>query len=123
MTTKLSEAICQKELETIGRKNLMRPLRSVHVENCISEVLDDPIAYMMSTSVTFRTTATVKQDFRSKNDGAITETKRRMARIIINEVFGEFREDFDNLRRALCNFDVDEAMRIAETFEQRMFEV
>jgi len=122
MTTKLSEAIRQKELETIGRKNLMKPLPSVTVTDYIMESATD-MAYLMSTKVVFQTTATVTKNYGAVEDYSITETKRRMARIIINEVFGEFREDFDALRKSLYNCDFEEAIRIAETFERRMFEV
>lgn len=122
MTTKLSEAIRQKELEAIGRKNLMKPLPSVTVTDYITESATD-MAYVMSTKVVFQTTATVTMEYNRRSDDSITETKRRMARIIINEVFGEFREDFDALRKSLYNCDFEEAIRIAETFERRMFEV
>lgn len=122
MTTKLSEAIRQKELETIGHKNLMKPLPSVTVTDYIMESATD-MAYVMSTKVVFQTTATVAPNYNLRNDDSITETKRRMARIIINEVFGEFREEFDALRKALYNCDFEEAIRITETFERRMFEI
>lgn len=121
--SKLSEAIRQKKLETIGRKHLMKPLPSVAVTNYITESATD-MNYVMSTKVVFQTTATIAATaFNLSNDDWITETKRRMARIIINKVFGEFREDFDALRKALYNCDFEDAIQITKKFEQRMFDV
>lgn len=55
--------------------------------------------------------------------GSATETKRRLTRFILEEVFGEFRKDLMDAQYALYNQDTETAMQILTKIERDMFEV
>lgn len=49
--------------------------------------------------------------------------KKRAAEIIINEVFGEFRENIVAIQNALYEYDTESAIMELKKLEKRMFEV
>ena len=51
--------------------------------------------------------------------GILKEVRRQ----VLDEVFGEFRQNFNEIERALFDYDNEAARKALQSFRQRMFEV
>ena len=58
-----------------------------------------------------------------KNDDAVINAIERTKRQVIEAIFGEFREDFRNIERALYDSNVEDARVQLHAKEKKMFEV
>ena len=56
-------------------------------------------------------------------DDAIEKAVQRTKRQVIEAIFGEFREDFRNIERALYDSDIENARVMLHRMEDKMFEV
>ncbi len=83
------------------------------IETNVMQVVPHLIEYRIDV----RLGATV----RIERDEDIPNHVRRMARMLEQEVFGEFSEDIDNMYRALWNYDCDKAKEILDAMRERMF--
>lgn len=58
-----------------------------------------------------------------KNDDAIEMAVQRTKRQVIEAIFGEFRQDFRSIERALYDGNIEEARVMFHALEDKMFEV
>jgi len=58
-----------------------------------------------------------------KNDDAIEMAIQRTKRQVIEAIFGEFRQDFRSIERALYDSNIEEARVMFHALEDKMFEV
>lgn len=58
-----------------------------------------------------------------KSDYAVDNAVERTKRQVIEAIFGEFREDFRNIERALYDSNVEDARVQLHNMEKKMFEV
>lgn len=58
-----------------------------------------------------------------KSDYAVCNAVERTKRQVIEAIFGEFREDFRNIERALYDSNVEDARVQLHDMEKKMFEV
>jgi hypothetical protein len=60
---------------------------------------------------------------RIKNDDAVGLAVQRTKRQVIEAIFGEFRDDFRSIERALYDSNIEEARVMFHALEKKMFEV
>ena len=58
-----------------------------------------------------------------KNDDAVELAVQRTKRQVIEAIFGEFRQDFRSIERALYDSNIEEARVMFHALEDKMFEV
>ena len=58
-----------------------------------------------------------------KNDDAVVTAIERTKRQVIEAIFGEFRQDFRSIERALYDSNIEEARVMFHALEDKMFEV
>ena len=58
-----------------------------------------------------------------KNDDAVELAVQRTKRQVIEAIFGEFRQDFRSIERALYDSNIEEARVMFHALEGKMFEV
>lgn len=58
-----------------------------------------------------------------KNDDALEMAVQRTKRQVIEAIFGEFRQDFRSIERALYDGNIEEARVMFHALEDKMFEV
>jgi hypothetical protein len=58
-----------------------------------------------------------------KHENALELAVQRTKRQVIEAIFGEFREDFRNIERALYDSDIENARIMLHKMEDKMFEV
>lgn len=65
---------------------------------------------------------TTDADIRNK-DTALEMAIKRTKKQVVEAIFGEFREDFRNIERALYDSNLENAREMLYTLERKMFEV
>jgi len=58
-----------------------------------------------------------------KNDDAVEMAVQRTKRQVVEAIFGEFRQDFRSIERALYDSDIETARVMFHALEDKMFEV
>ena len=58
-----------------------------------------------------------------KNDNTLAMAIERTKRQVIEAIFGEFRQDFRSIERALYDSNIEEARVLFHALEEKMFEV
>lgn len=65
----------------------------------------------------------VSETEKLKNDVAVDMAIERTKRQVIEAIFGEFRQDFRSIERALYDSNIEEARVMFHALEDKMFEV
>lgn len=73
--------------------------------------------------VTLGSQCWVDQSDLYKTDSALIHAIERSKRQVIEAIFGEFRQDFRSIERALYDSDIETARVMLHALEDRMFEV
>jgi hypothetical protein len=73
--------------------------------------------------VTFGAQCWINEVEKLKNDNAVEMAIQRTKRQVIEAIFGEFRQDFRSIERALYDSNIEEARLMLHALEYKMFEV
>jgi hypothetical protein len=83
----------------------------------IDEHSFNPVPHMTEYRIDVRLGANVRWD----TGRTVEPLTRQVIRMIEQHVFGEFREDFDAIQRALWELDLDKASELLEAMRAKMF--
>jgi hypothetical protein len=83
----------------------------------IDECSFEPVPHMTEYRIDVRIGASVRWDTGRTAEPVV----HKVARMIEQHVFGEFREDFDVIQRALWETDLDRASELLEAMRAKMF--
>lgn len=79
------------------------------------------VAKVYRIGVSLGSTATVPEHSSLKDSSALPEAIRRTKEQIIEAVFGEFRQDFRRIEKAIYDFKYEEAGQLLYQMERKMF--
>lgn len=114
--SKLAEMI--QAVQTSERRRVMSPLVAIRTSSVEPRNCSFPEHYVYTLTATFGCNATLEY-----NDPCAVQVLAQVRRQVVDEVFGEFRENFTEIERALFNYDNEAARKALNSFRQRMFEV
>ena len=79
------------------------------------------VAKVYRIGITLGNTTMVPEHTSLKDPDALTEAVRRTKEQVIEAVFGEFRQDFRRIEKAIYNFNYEEAGVLLYQMERKMF--
>lgn len=79
------------------------------------------IARVYRIGVTLGNTVMVPEHTSLKNENALSEATSRAKEQVIEAVFGEFRQDFRRIEKAIYNYQYEEAGQLLYQMERKMF--
>ena len=115
--SKLAEMI--RASQTNERRCVYTPIASFSsmVEDAQPRI--QPMHYVYSLKAEFGCNATVQYGAQGELDAKLKIIRRQ----VVEEIFGEFREDIYAIQRALMNYKTDEAIELVGKLHERMFDV
>ena len=87
------------------------------------QTLSPGVEIQYRIGVTFGAQCWVSEMEKLKNDDALEMAVQRTKRQVIEAIFGEFRQDFRSIERALYDGNIEEARVMFHALEDKMFEV
>lgn len=104
------------------RKTLYTPLfeEVVDIKSTFKHDLSD-ILSVYKINVTLGNTCAINSSLSVHGDNLITEAITRTKRQVIEAIFGEFRQDFRRLEKAIYDQDYNLAGKLLYEFEDKMF--
>lgn len=120
---RLSEKIFEQDFTTNGEQKYVHT-NFVFSEFDVKEIGNyGDVHYKYDLRVTLHAGAVLKYAEAQQKTGTYMETKRRLTRFIMEEVYGEFRQDLIDLEYCLMGYDVEKAKGICQVIQRKMFDV
>jgi hypothetical protein len=110
----------QEDRRRLKQTNLLRDVFAVR-EDIQTVAPGTEIQYRIG--VTLGAQCWVSEVEKLKNDDAVVTAIERTKRQVIEAIFGEFRQDFRSIERALYDSNIEEARVMFHALEDKMFEV
>ena len=110
----------QEDRRRLKQTNLLRDVFAVR-EDIQTVAPGTEIQYRIG--VTLGAQCWVSEVEKLKNDDAVVIAIERTKRQVIEAIFGEFRQDFRSIERALYDSNIEEARVMFHALEDKMFEV
>lgn len=110
----------QEDRRRLKQTNLLRDVFAVR-EDIQTVAPGTEIQYRIG--VTLGAQCWVSEVEKHKNDDAVAAAIERTKRQVIEAIFGEFRQDFRSIERALYDSNIEEARVMFHALEDKMFEV
>jgi hypothetical protein len=112
---------------TMSNKRMVDPVPmrygEMHFSNSEAQI-DNSVFHQLDVRLEFGCRSFINQVelLLSRDDSVLTEAIKKMKRSIVEEVFGEFRKDIENIRHALYERDVKKAQVELDNLYLNMFE-
>jgi hypothetical protein len=110
----------QEDRRRLKQTNLLRDVFAVR-EDIQTVAPGTEIQYRIG--VTLGAQCWVSEVEKLRNDDAVVTAIERTKRQVIEAIFGEFRQDFRSIERALYDSNIEEARVMFHALEDKMFEV
>lgn len=106
--------------QTGERRHVFSPL--VNFKSSVEELPSlnySPMHYVYKLKAEFGCNVTVKYG----NQGELDSKLRMIRHQVVNDVFGEFRDDIYAIQRALADYDTGKAAELVQDMYVRMFDI